>query len=270
MENAIVDGSTRLFGIVGDPVTQVKTPQLMTAIFRAQGINALLLPFQVAQEGFEAAMRGLMSLRNLDGLVITVPHKVRACGLVDSLSPRADQVGAINVMRRLPDGTWYGDMFDGEGLVRGMQKQGFSIEGKRIKQLGAGGGGSAVAVALAAAGADTITLCDPRQSLAQGLASRINRFYPRRPAGVTADSAGTEGYDLLVNCSPVGMRPGDGMPAPFGEFDPSLGVVDIIMHPEETPLLAHARRCGCRAMNGKPMIEGQLESFCNFFAIRQP
>ncbi|WP_213993435.1 shikimate dehydrogenase [Sodalis sp. dw_96] len=269
MENNIVDGSTRLFGIVGDPISQVKTPQLMTGIFRARGVNALLLPFQVAEEGFESTMKGLMSLRNLDGLVITVPHKVRACSLVDSLSPRAGQVGAINVMRPLPDGTWSGDMFDGEGLVRGMEKQGFSIAGKRIKQLGAGGGGSAVAVALAAAGADRITLCDPQQSLAQGLAVRINHFYPRHPAEVTTDSAGTDGYDLLVNCSPVGMRPGDGMPAPFGEFDPALGVVDIIMHPEETPLLAHARRCGCRAMNGRPMIEGQLEAFCAFFGIRQ-
>ncbi|XBS70760.1 shikimate dehydrogenase [Acerihabitans sp. KWT182] len=269
MEKRIVDGSTRLFGIVGDPITQVQTPQLMTGLFQAQGVNALLLPFQVAAEHFETTLRGLMGLSNLDGLVITVPHKVRACGLVNSLSPRAQQVGAINVMRPLPDGTWAGDIFDGEGLVRGMERQGFAITGKRIKQLGAGGGGSAVAVALAAAGAAVISLCDPQPSLAQELAARINRFYPRRPAEATADGVGTEGYDLLVNCSPVGMRPGDGMPAPFGDFAPSLGVVDIIMHPEETPLLAHARRCGCRAMNGRPMIEGQLEAFSDFFGIRR-
>lgn len=267
MDTEIVNGSTRLFGIVGDPIIQVKTPQLMTGLFRETGVNALLLPFQVAVPDFETTLRGLMNLRNLDGLVITVPHKVRACALVDSLSPRAEQVGAINVMRRLPDQGWTGDMFDGEGLVNGLRKLGFPIAGQRIKQLGAGGGGSAVAFALAAAGAASITLYEPQLAAADGLARRIRHDFPAVAADATPDGAATDGYDLLVNCSPVGMGPDDGMPAPFGRFDPSLHVVDIIMHPEETPLLAHARRCGCRAVNGRPMIEGQLESFRAFFGI---
>lgn len=262
-----IDGSTRLFGIVGDPVRQVKTPQLMNRLLRRKGINAVTLPFQVAAATFQDTMRGLMQLQNLDGLVITVPHKIRACALVSALSDTARRVGAINIMRRRDDGSWYGDMFDGEGLVRGLKKHGFKLDGRRVKQLGAGGSGAAAAFALLDAGVSTLAISDPDHNAAAALAERINRYYPHRPAGVSTDSADVTGIDLLINCSPVGMKPEDGLPAPFPAFTPALQVVDIIMHPEETPLLRHARRYGCLATNGKPMIEGQLEAFAAFFGV---
>ncbi len=267
MDEILIDGRTRLFGIVGDPVTQVQTPQLMNALFQRQRINAVLLPFHVCATTFDRTLNGLMQMENLDGLVITVPHKVRARSLVAGLSATAQRVGAINVMRRQGDGRWYGDMFDGAGLIAGLKKQGFIIADRHVKQLGAGGSGAAVAFALLEEGAATLAISDPCHASAQALVARINHYYPHRPARLCSDSAAIAGIDLLINCSPVGMKPDDGLPAPFTDFAPALQVVDIIMHPDETPLLRLARGFGCRTTNGKPMIEGQLQAFAAFFGI---
>ncbi|CAJ0999277.1 shikimate dehydrogenase family protein [Sodalis praecaptivus] len=267
MSALTIDGSTRLYGIVGDPISQVKTPQLMNAYFQQQGINAVCVPLQVATATFEASLRGIMELGNIAGLVITVPHKIRACALADALSAQARQVGAVNVLRRDAQGAWFGDMFDGAGLVAGLRDNGFTLKGQHVKQLGAGGSGAAVAFALLAAGAASLTLYDPNGEAAQALAARINAQYPQRPARVSTAPAELQGIKLLINCSPIGMKPDDGLPAPFADFDPALQVVDIIMQPPETPLIAHARRAGCRATNGRPMIEGQLTAFLRFFDL---
>lgn len=265
-----IDGSTRLFGILGHPVTQVKTPQLMNGLFAAGGINAVCLPFAAPPSAFESIVAGLQSLDNLDGLVITVPHKIHAMNLVDEVSDMGQRVGAINVMRRTPDGRWTGDMFDGTGLILGLNRLGFTLRGQRVKQLGAGGAGAAVALALAEAGAAEISIHDPVQTSCQALVERVNRFYPAHPARVDTHPTALDEVDLLINCSPIGMKPDDDMPLPFGPFSPSLQVVDIIMTPEQTPLLAHAKAHGCRATNGRPMIEGQLAAFADFFGIAMP
>ncbi|MFT4463841.1 MAG: shikimate dehydrogenase family protein [Sodalis sp. (in: enterobacteria)] len=132
MSALTIDGNTRLYGIVGDPISQVKTPQLMNAYFQQHGI---------------------MALGNVAGLIITVPHKIRACTLADGLSAQARQVGAVNVLRRDAQGAWFGDMFDGTGLVAGLRDNDFTLSGQHVKQLGAGGSGAAVVFALLAAGA---------------------------------------------------------------------------------------------------------------------
>lgn len=263
----IVDGATRLYGIVGDPIAQVRSPEVMTARFRAAGHNAILVPIQVPPETFEETMRGIMRIGNLDGLIITVPYKARTLALAGRLRSTGERVGAINALRREPDGTWIGDMFDGKGLVHGLREQGFEIAGSKVKMLGAGGAGSAVAVALAEAGAASIAIHDVDAGRAGVLASRVGTYFPGCAARAVSDAASVDGCTLLVNCSPIGMARGDGMPAPFGRFDASLMVVEVIMKPEVTPLAEHARSCGCRVMNGRPMLEGQVQAVVEFFGL---
>jgi shikimate dehydrogenase len=258
-------GRTRLIGIVGDPIAQVKTPQLMNAALGKAGVDAIVVPMQVSISGFEPVMRGLMALKNLDGLIITVPHKTRAASLTDRLLATAQHVGTINVMRRSPDGSWTGETFDGIGLVRGMQANGLRVAGARVKQFGAGGAGVPVTLALAAAGAASIDIFGPHLDKVEAAVDRLRPCCPGCAVAATSDGPSLDGIDLLVNCSPVGMGPEDGMPAPFGPFDPHMQVVDIIMHPEVTPLLAHARKYGCRSMNGRSMIEAQIQTFVEFF-----
>src|SRR6185437_12144579 len=113
----IVDGATRIFAIIGEPIAQVKSPAAITKRFRAAGRNALLIPLNIPTAHFDDVMRGLKALANFDGYVVTIPHKERVMAHVDRLLPIASAVGAANVARRERDGSWSGEMYDGEGLV---------------------------------------------------------------------------------------------------------------------------------------------------------
>ncbi len=264
-QTPMINGSTRLYGIVGHPIAQVRSPEVMTAWLQKAARNAILVPLHILPEQFDDALRGIMSLQNLDGLIFTVPYKARAMTLAHTLLPNAQRVGAINALRRNADGTWSGDIFDGIGLVRALAGQGFSIQGSRVKMIGAGGAGSAVAVALADAGAASLSIFDIDAGRATHLAERVARHFPRCETESTQNAAETDSYTLLINCSPVGMKAGEGLPAAFGRFDPGLMVVDVIMKPSVTPLAEHARACGCQVMNGIPMLDNQGQAVMEFF-----
>ena len=264
-EPQCIDGSTRLYAIIGDPIAQVRSPQVFNPRLRAAGRNAVLVPLHVRPERFEETLRGLMALGNLDGLVVTIPYKARALALADRVLPTGRQVGAVNALRREPDGSWTGDMFDGRGLVRGLAGQGHTVAGRRVMLIGAGGAGSAVAMALAEAGAAGITLFDVDAAKAESVAARVTEAYPA--CAVRVAPPAVEGHDTLVNATPIGMAPGDGLPADLGRLDPGLLVVDVIMKPEVTLLLRHAQACGCRTMGGRHMLEGQAEEVMRFFAV---
>ncbi len=258
----IVDGATRLFGIIGDPIVQVGSPRLYTERFRAAGRNAILVPFHVLPDRFEETVRGLKALANLDGLVVTVPYKARIVPFVDRLMPMGERVGAINVMRRDRDGKWTGDMFDGRGLVEAVRRAGHRLEGRRVMLIGAGGVGSAISVALAEAGAASITISDVEPTRAKALADRVARLFPacRATAGVPT----AEGHDMIVNASPVGMAAADGMPAPLGPLAPSTLVFDVVVKSEPTPLMRHARSFGCPTFGGYAMMETQVDEAIAF------
>lgn len=260
-----IDGATRLFGIVGDPVDQVRSPEVFNPILASAGRNAILVPMHVHPDRFEKTLRGLMALGNLDGLVVTVPYKPRALALADRVLPTGLQVGAVNALRREPDGTWTADMFDGRGLTRGLASQGLSVRGARAMVIGTGGAGSAVVVALAEAGAAAIALFDVDQAKAEALAARVREGYPACAVGFGPPDV--EGRDILINATPIGMGPEDGLPAELGSLPASLLVVDVIMKPEVTPLMRHAKACGCRVIGGRVMLEGQTEELARFLGM---
>src|SRR3954447_20554374 len=95
-----VRGATRLFGIVGHPIKQVRSPEMFTAAFRARGLDAILIPLHVAPDAFNTCLAGLMRLANLDGLIFTIPFKARALELAGTLGAQAEIVGAINALAR--------------------------------------------------------------------------------------------------------------------------------------------------------------------------
>src|SRR5262245_9503711 len=110
-----INGATRLYGIIGDPIAQVRSPAVFTEKFRALGVNAVLVPLNAKPANFADCMRGLKSLANLDGILVTLPFKQSVMDHVDVVLPAAKRIGAMNAMRRERDGTWSGDMFDGKG-----------------------------------------------------------------------------------------------------------------------------------------------------------
>lgn len=260
----IVDGATRLYGIIGDPVAQTASPRVFSARFRAAGRNAILLPFHVPGAAFETTVRGIMALANLDGIIVTVPYKARMLQFVDRILPTAKKVGAVNALRREADGQWSGDMFDGRGMVRAITARAGAVAGRNVMLIGAGGAGSAIACALAEAGVASITLCDTDTRRAHVLAARLAHIAPA--CVLRVGPATSDGIDLLVNASPVGMNPQDGLPAPLGKLDPRVIVADVVVA-DETPLLRHARACGCATVRGQEMMLAQVDEMLAFFGV---
>ncbi len=251
----MITGRTRLFGIVGDPVAPLRSPALFNAAFARFGMDAVFVPLQVPQGALPEAWAGLTSIDNLDGLVITMPHKAAVVPLLAALGPIALATGTVNTVRRHKDGGWEGEMFDGAGFADGLKTAGHLPRGRSVLQIGCGAAGSAIAYALAGAGVARLVLCDAKPGRAEALAAWLRAAFSG--ALVTAGVADAAGHDIVVNATPMGLREGDPLP-----FDPtslvaSQVVADVIPNPEVTPLIAAARAVGCPTVTGRAMHEGQ-------------
>jgi shikimate dehydrogenase len=262
-----ISGRTRMFAIVGDPIEQVRSPELVTAELRRRKCDAIMVPLHVLPGDFDTTLPALKRLPNLGGLVFTIPYKVRALALADELSRQARVVGAINVLARGPDGRWRGEILDGLGCVEGFRRRGLSFAEQRVCLIGAGGAGSAVGVAVAAEGPKAIRLFDVDAAKAEALAAKLRAVAPQ--TAVVIGPPTVEDIDILMNASPVGMLDDPRMPIAADAFPPSLIVFDAIVKPERTRLLALAERSGCRAVSGREMMRGQIAKMVDFFGYRE-
>jgi shikimate dehydrogenase len=259
-----ITGTTRLYGILGNPIVQVRSPEVFTQAFAAAGIDAVMVPLQVLPEHFDASVRGLMALGNLDGLLVTVPYKARMAAFATRLGDTARCIGAVNALRRETDGSWTADMFDGAGFIAAARRKGYALEGRRVALFGAGGAGSAIACGLVAAGVRSVALIDPDRARAEALAAALKRTFPA--AEVRPADAVPAGSNMIVNASTVGMRPGEGVPGEIGPLVPDTLIGDVIIADVATPMIELARRCGCPFVTGKEMHSGQGEALLAFFA----
>jgi shikimate dehydrogenase len=257
----IIDGSTQILGIVGDPIRQVRAPEIWSALFKANGVNAVCTPLHVSQPDLQVFLTGLRTIRNVAGLIVTIPHKPAAVGHVEILSERARNVQSVNVMRRDPDGRWAGDILDGFGFVKGLLSSGQRVEGRRALVVGSGGVGSAIAFAIAEAKAASVHVADIAPDRAEDLARRLEAA--GTPSGISRASA--KGFDLIVNASPVGMKADDPISIDCQDLEPGALVGDVVVHPQITPLLAEARRRGCHVQPGTVMMDNQLTAMREFF-----
>lgn len=259
-----ITGETRLYAIIADPIHHVKTPQAINLLFQQQGADAVMVPIHVSPEGLRNAVAGLRAMKNLDGFVVTVPHKTAIVALCDALSPAAERIGAVNVVRRDKDGRLHGDILDGQGFVAGLKREGIAPAGKSVYLAGAGGAANAIAFALADAGVRHLTVANRTQSKARDLLDRIVSAYPGLTTSVGTDDPA--GHDLVVNGTSLGLRPEDALPCDASRLEPSQTVAEIIMQPVETPLLAAAKAKGCRIHFGAPMLACQIELMAAFMS----
>ena len=254
-----LNGETRIHVTIGDPIAQVKSPAGVTQAFAARGCNAIMIPIQVTAEDADDFIRMAKRIRNLDGIVATVPHKFTAFRNCDTSSERSRVRGVANVMRRNADGTWSGDMTDGGGFVAALHRHGFDPKGKRALLVGAGGAGSAVGLALLMDGLAELTVNDIDAGRRDGLIGRISG-HGRVKAG-TNDPAG---YDLVVNATPLGMKAGDPLPFDPARIAASTFVADLITKPVISPLLETARGRGCRIQTGEDLFLAQVDIIADF------
>lgn len=260
-----LSGATRLYAILGDPIAQVASPRLFNSAFRRLGVDAILVPFHVAPEGLAAVLEAFRFGRNFDGLVVTVPHKIAIAALIDEVGPLGRRIGALNAIRKLPDGRLAGDNFDGLGFVRGLAGKGHALHGRRVVVIGAGGAGSAVTHAILDEGPSALGVFDVD---AVRLASLLGGL---RQASASVDihaaRADADGYDVIVNCTSIGMHEGDPLPLCIDRLSETALVVDIVLEPSETPLLRAAARRGCPTHAGIHMLDGQVDEICRFFGL---
>jgi shikimate dehydrogenase len=263
--SARINGRTRLIAHLGVPTEGFRAPMIYNPWFEQAGIDAVVVPMGIEAEDFAAFLPLLFRMRNIAGALVTMPHKVAAAGLVDVASPAVRVCGACNAIRRDDEGRLVGDMFDGTGFVRAMERQGRTAAGARAFVMGAGGVGSAIAAALAEAGAGRIMLNDVRPAEAERRAERLREHFP----GLLAEAGSTDpaGFDIVVNATPLGMQPGDPMPIDADRIDPCAFVGEVVMGQEETPLLAAARAKGCRVQIGADMLYEQIPAYLDFFGM---
>jgi shikimate dehydrogenase len=261
----MVSGFTQIVAVLGHPITQVKSPENFNRYFTEAQIDKVMIPVDIAPEAVADYLNALRGWQNMSGVLVTVPHKQRVAGLLDSLTPRARHLNAVNVVRKLPDGRLEGDMLDGVGFQLAAEAHGFTAAGKRALLSGCGGVGSAIAWGLCEAGISHLALYDRDETTRQRLENRLATHFPE--VHLSELPATLEGLDLLVNGSPAGMQGFDPLPLPQSLLDTlqnTTHVADVVTAPVITPLLAFAQTRGCAVQTGPEMALAQMKLMGQF------
>lgn len=265
IESPRIDGSTLLFATPGRPVAQVRLPEVMQAVFGRLGLNAIWVPMDVDEAGFRLVLEAIGRIANFRGITVAIPYKPLALGLVARRTRAAEAAGAVNLVRRDDDGALVGDMADGAGFVRGLERRGGALAGASAWLVGVGGGGAAIAAALAEAGVARLYLTEAAPARAEAAAARLARFFPRVSVAVVAAPPGP--VDVAINATPLGLQPGDPLPFDPARLAAGTTVCDIVMKPRETPLLARAAAQGLAVHHGNHMLDAQILLYLRFFGL---
>jgi shikimate dehydrogenase len=261
----VITGTTRLYAIIGDPVGHVRVPMAFNSYFAANGIDAVCVAIQIGRDDLATGWAGLKSIRNLDGFIVTAPHKAGAGKLCDALDRDGSHTGIANTVRRERDGSFTGTLLDGRGFVAGMRSAGHEVKGRRVYLAGAGGAGTALAFALADSGVAALTIHNRTASRAEMLVRQIQAAYA--DCDVRQGTRDAAGHDIVINATALGLQSDDGFSFDLTSADPAALFAEVIMKPEYTPLLLAAQQRGHAIHSGVHMLDGQLEMMMNFFGV---
>lgn len=262
---AEITGRTRFWAILADPIAQVKAPQMINAAIAERDVDGVMIPMHVASEDLSAVIAAIRGMKNCGGMIITVPHKSAIVPLLDEVSANAELIGAANTVRREADGRLVGEILDGLGFVAGLKAHGIDPSGMSVYIAGAGGAANAIAFALADTGITRLTVSNRTRAKAEDLTRRLAIAYPN--LAVTIGTSDASGHDLVVNATALGMRPDDALPIDPNSLSAEQIMAEVIMDPEETPIMVAARAKGCRVHPGKPMLMAQRELMLGFMGI---
>ncbi len=260
-----INGTTDIIAHIGYPTHTFKSPMIYNPWFAHVGANVVVVPFGSQSPDYPALLKALFTLTNIRGALITMPHKVVTVDLLDEVTPTVRVAGACNAVRRLPDGRLRGDMFDGAGFVRGVQRKGLPLQGTTVLVVGCGGVGSAIAASLAETGIAAIRLFDVQRVSAEALGTRIRTHYPG--IQVSVGEADPTGCDLVVNATPMGMNEGDPLPIDVSRLSPRTFVGEVVMRTEMTAFLQAAQARGCAIQVGADMLFEQIPTYLEFFGL---
>ncbi|MFM1908117.1 MAG: hypothetical protein RLZZ591_1794 [Pseudomonadota bacterium] len=262
---SMITGHTELIAHIGFPTHSFKAPMIYNPYFEQAGINAVVVPMGCQATDFPDFLRNIFKLTNIRGALITMPHKVTTVDLLDEATPTVRIAGACNAVKRDENGRLVGDMFDGEGFVRGVLRKGFALRDKRALVVGSGGVGCAIAASLAKAGVAMLGVFDLNAEAAAALGQRLSQHYPTME--VEVGSKDPAGFDLVVNATPLGMNVGDPLPVDMNRIAPTTFVGEVVMKSEMTAFLAEAQARGCQVQVGTDMLFEQIPAYLEFFGF---
>lgn len=253
-EGLPIRGTTRLLGVLGDPIAHSCSPAMQNAALRALELDWCYVPLHVRPPDLPAALRGLITM-NFIGANVTIPHKEQVAQLADELSPTAQAAGAVNTLV-VQDGRLWGDNTDVGGILMALAEVQVELAGRRAVILGAGGSARAAAYALAQAGA-SVSVANRTGERAESLVAALKPWVGDRLEAIAlTDTAALRerlrGAAVLINTTSVGMHPGpDVSPLPEGiRLDADVAVLDLVYAPRQTRLLRDAAAWGCRTIEG--------------------
>ena len=261
----VINGNTQLIAHIGYPTHTFKSPMIYNPYFASAGINAVVVPMGCQTPDYPMFLKSVFNLTNICGALITMPHKVVTVGLIDEVTATVRVAGACNAVKKMADGRLVGDMFDGAGFVRGLQRKGFDLAGKRVLVVGTGGVGCAIAASLAGAGIAAISLFDVNTASAEALGQRLKQNYPE--INVRTGSNDPADHDLVVNATPMGMNDGDALPMDVSRISPEAFVGEVVMKTEMTAFLQAAKNRGCRVQVGSDMLFEQIPAYLEYFGL---
>ena len=277
-----ITGKTRIVGVIGDPVSHSRSPQMHNAALAEAGLDYVYVPFHVATGAISEALNGFLAL-NVVGINVTLPHKQSVIPHLATISREAELIGAANTLT-FTDGQIHGENTDAPGFLRSLQEAGAVVpEGEDVVVLGAGGSARAIIVALALAGVRSIAIANRTVSkavtLAKELTDRIygeqDKEYNSRVSKSNVDGSTihrteligmglqdsrlpdvVNGCALLVNTSSSSMDFSIPLLINSDWLQKHATVCDIVYTPPMTSLLIAAEK-KCRIVGGIGMLVHQ-------------
>jgi shikimate dehydrogenase len=260
---SILTGHARVAGIAGWPVTYSRSPRLHGFWLQRHRIDGAYIPLPIRPGELPIAMRGLLAA-GFAGSNVTIPHKLAAFEICDTVDDTARRAGAVNTLI-FRDGEIAGSNTDGYGFVANLRAYGVEPAAGPALLLGAGGSARAVAAALLDAGA-AVTVANRTSARAEALARDLPGL---RIVNWDARVAALRDHALLVNTTPLGMIGHEALDLDLAGAPASLVVADNVYVPLETPLLAAARARGLRCVEGLGMLLHQaVPGFHAWFGVR--
>ncbi len=250
--------------LLGHPVAHSLSPRFQSAALRAAGIPLTYRAVDVAPEALPGVVDALVAARAAGN--VTLPHKEAVAARCDLRTPLAARVGAVNTFWCTLDGRLWGDNTDVAGVDAAVRQLfgGRVPPGLRVALLGAGGSAAAVLAAAESWPGARVRVWSRTRARADALAARFHAVAHAVDARGDALDAAT----LVVNATPLGIRPDDALPAPPAALGPDAAVLDLVYRPGETAWVHAVRTAGHRGLDGLPMLIAQgAASFVRWFGV---
>lgn len=249
-----IDSETRLFALLGNPVSNSHSPMIHNTTFEDLGINARYMAFEIEKDDIENAV---ISMRTLDakGFNVTIPFKETVIGHLDGLDKSAMEMKAVNTVSN-ENGRLIGYNTDGRGLLTALKENGVCVEGAKILIIGAGGAARGIGFAIANENIESIDIMNRSQGRAVKLVEDLVKIHPNKDFSyVGSEPAAPEKYDIVINATSIGMQPNvSGSPVDPSVFGKDCAFCDIVYKPHMTKLLSDASSIGRKVVFGIDML----------------